>query len=99
MPKRRGNGEGSIYQDSQNRWRGAITIGYRTNKNGAGTQIRKVLSGATRAEVADKMKKALRDQQQGNNLAPERITVAGLMRRWVDDVVKPSLSYKTYNVS
>jgi integrase len=96
MSKRRGNGEGSIYQTSDGRWRGAITLGYRTNENGGVTQTRKILSAPTRAEIADKMKKALRDQQEGDNIAPEKMTVAGLIHRWLDDIIKPSRSQKTF---
>ena len=63
---KRGAGEGSIYKTSDGRWRGAVTLGYKVNDNGGVTQIRKVLSGATRAEVANLMKKALPRSAAGN---------------------------------
>jgi integrase len=96
MPKKRGNSEGSIYRIKDGRWRGAITVGYKPNRNGRVTQDRKVFSGSTRAEVAEQMKKALHQQQQGQNLNPDRISVSGLMDRWLMDLVKPSCSYKTF---
>ena len=43
------------------------------------------------------MKKALRDQQQGENITPERITVGSTLDRWLKDVVKTSCSYKTHS--
>jgi integrase len=46
--------------------------------------------------VADQMKKALRDQQQGVNIMPERTTLKTHLQRWLTDVVKPGNSYKTY---
>jgi integrase len=97
MAKKRGNSEGSIYKMSDGRWRGAVTVGYRANVNGGVTQQRKVFSGSTRAEVAGQVAKALRQQQQGENITPDRITVAGLMKRWLADVVKPSCSFKTFS--
>ena len=62
MARKRGNSEGSIYRMKDGRWRGAITVGYKPNKNGRVTQDRKVYSGSTRAEVAEQMKKALHQQ-------------------------------------
>jgi integrase len=97
MAKRRGNSEGSIYQTADGRWRGAITVGHQPTKSGHLAQKRKVVSGTTRAEVADKMKKALHDQQQGENITPERMTVGTLLDRWLKDVVKTSCSYKTHS--
>ena len=97
MAKKRGQNEGSIYQTNDGRWRGAITVGFQPNKDGKITQKRKVLSGSTRSEVSEKMKKALRDQQQGENITPERITVGAMLDRWLKDVVKPSCSFKTHS--
>jgi len=42
------------------------------------------------------MKKALRDQQQGVNIMPERTTLQAHLQRWLTDVVKPGNSYETY---
>ena len=52
-----GNSEGSIYfRSSDKRWVSSITL-----ENGK----RKVIYGKTRKEVADKLKLALHEQQQG----------------------------------
>jgi integrase len=45
--KRRGNGEGSIYQRGGGRWVGNITLGY----DGAGKRNRRVVYGWTKGEV------------------------------------------------
>jgi integrase len=74
------------------RWRAAVTIG----KDVRGRPRRKVFTGTTRHEVADELKKALRDQQQGLNIMPDRITVQAHLQRWLTDIVKPSCSFKTY---
>jgi integrase len=90
--RKRGSGEGSIYK-FKNGWRGAITVGFDAD----GKQKRKTFMAATRTEVAEKMKQALRDQQQGVNIDPERMTVQALLQRWLTDIVKPSCEYKTHD--
>ena len=52
MPKRRGNGEGSIYKRSDGTWVGQVGIGY---DPATGKLKRKSFYGKTRKEVADKM--------------------------------------------
>ncbi|HWQ52102.1 MAG TPA: site-specific integrase [Bryobacteraceae bacterium] len=88
---KRGNGEGSIYQLPDGRWRAAASDGYRNGK-----PVRKVFTAATRGEVKDKLTKALRDQQQGIPLAPERATLGGFLQAWLKDVAKPGVRPKTY---
>lgn len=54
--KRRGHGEGSIYHRKDGRWAASITL-----EHGK----RKYFYGDTRREVQEKLKIALREQQQG----------------------------------
>ena len=56
MTRRRGNGEDSIYKDGD-RWRGAVSLGY----NVQGRRVRKKVSGRTRAETVENLRK-LRQQ-------------------------------------
>jgi integrase len=91
MAKRRGNSEGSIYQDRDGRWRASVHLGYRNGK-----RVRKVLNGATRAEVAAKLTAALRSKQLGIPLPSERQTVAEYLRGWLENVAKPSTRPKTF---
>ena len=48
---RRANNEGSIFQRSDGRWGGALTMGYDEN----GKIIRKTIYGKTQAEVVKKL--------------------------------------------
>jgi hypothetical protein len=51
---RRGHGEGSVYRDAANgTWVGAISLGWRPD----GTRIRRKVTGRTKTEVRDKLKK------------------------------------------
>lgn len=92
MSSRRGHGEGSIYQrESDDRWCATVDLGYVNGK-----RRRKAIYGKTRKEVADKLKKALHDQQQGLPVAVERQTVAQFLTRWLADVVRPTTRPKTH---
>ena len=91
MTKRRGNSEGSIYQDKDGRWRASVDLGHRNGK-----RARKLLSGRTRAEVAGKLTAALRSKQLGLPQPSERQTVAQYLRGWLENVAKPNTRPKTY---
>ena len=72
--KRRGHNEGSIYQRQDGRWAAALTL-----LNGK----RKSYYGATRKEVADKLRSAQRAVEDGAALSAERLTVASsLISGW-----------------
>jgi integrase len=77
MSKRRGTGEDSIYRDGD-RWRGAVSLGYDVS----GNRVRKKVSGRTRAEVADKLRK-LHQQVDSGIVTDDRLTVAAFLDRWL----------------
>lgn len=84
---KRGNGEGSIYRrKSDGKWVGSISL-----NNGE----RKVIYGKSRAEVQEKMKVLLRDQQQGMLITEPNQTVEQFLTQWVEDR-KPSVRIRTY---
>lgn len=91
--KHRGQNEGSIYwRADESRpggglWVGAITLEGRK---------RKVFYGKTRREVQTKLTVALRMQQQGLPVAPERQTVGAYLDRWLEHSVKPTVRSKTH---
>jgi integrase len=88
---RRGNGEGSIYQMADGRWRAAVSLGWKEGK-----LRRKVITARTRSEVAEQLKKALRDQQRGLNLDPDKETAGEFLLTWLENTAKPSIRPKTY---
>lgn len=83
MAKRRGDGEGSIYQAKDGRWRGEVSIGYKPD----GKPLRKIMYGKTRGEVVSDLKKALREQQLGMNIRPDRQTLSAFLDAWLSGVV------------
>lgn len=89
---RRGRGEGSIFQRaSDGRFVGVVDLGRIDGK-----RQRKVVYGATRREVADALKKVLRDQQLGTLPTGPNQTVGQFLRGWLATYVKPGTRPKTY---
>ena len=93
MGKRRGHGEGSIYQRQDGRWCTSIDLGYVNGK-----RKRKVIYGKTRKEVAEALKVILRDRQLGLPVAVERQTVEQYLTRWLADVAAPKVRPSTMQV-
>jgi integrase len=92
MPKRRGHGEGGIYQrESDGKWCATVDLGWHDGK-----RRRKVIYGKTRREVAEKLRALQRDQAAGINVAPERQTVKQFLEGWLAQSIKPHRRAKTY---
>ena len=80
---KRGNNEGSIYQQgSDGRWVAAVSLP---------SGDRRRFYGATRAEVARKLTAALKTQQDGLPLPMERETVGHFLAAWLRDTVQVSV--------
>jgi integrase len=94
--RKRGNSEGSIYRMQDGRWRAAVSLGWETDP-GTGKKLwkRHIITKSTRHEVAEELKKKLRDQQRGINIDPERKTVAEFLKSWLESV-KHDVSPATY---
>src|ERR671938_1545781 len=83
MAKRRGHGEGAIYQrESDGKWCASVDLGFVNGK-----RRRKIIYGKTRKEVADKLKALHRDQAAGINIAPDQYTVEQFLNRWLAEVI------------
>ena len=81
MRGRRGNGEGTIYQLADGRWRGQATI--------AGQ--RRSVAGRTRKEAQAKLRQLLGDAERGILPPSAKITVTQHFARWLDDVARHSV--------
>ena len=87
MAKRRGHGEGAIYQRTDGRWVGRLVL-----PDGK----RKSYYAKTRKEARDKLKQAMKDQDDGLDLSTGRLTVAQYLEKWLAASVKPSTRHKTF---
>ena len=83
---RRGNAEGSIYQRTDGRWAGAITVA------GGG---RKYFYSKTRREVAAKVRGGLDAEAKGLPASNDRERVGTWLTHWLEDIATPNLRPKT----
>jgi integrase len=94
MPRKRGNGEGSIYPIKDKNGR---VIGYRGSywvHTPQGPK-RRYLSGKERKDVADKLAKALADRADGLVFDAGSLTVGEYLDRWLNDV-RDTVRQSTY---
>ncbi|MFD2356035.1 tyrosine-type recombinase/integrase [Nonomuraea ferruginea] len=76
--QKRGQNEDSIYKDGD-RWRGAVSLGYGPD----GKRTRKKVSGKTRAEVVEKVRKLKEALAKGAPVPDDRLTVGTFLDRWL----------------
>lgn len=92
MAGRRGNGEGSVYQRaSDGRWLGAVLLGYDAD----GRPRRRTVSARTRSEAVARLRALQRQVDDGLPLPDAQLTVAQLLSRWHDDVLRHQVSPST----
>lgn len=90
MAKKRGNSEGSVYKTKTGLWRGSYTV------HTADGVKRRYLSGKTRAEVSEKLTKAMADRDNGLVFDTGTITVKEYLERWLKDSVRDTVRQSTY---
>src|SRR5215211_8891774 len=90
MAKKRGNGEGSIYQRKDGRWVGQYTV--HTAKGPKYCYI----YGKTRKEVAEKLTKRMADRDSGLIFDAGKMTLGEYLDRWLSDSVKGTVRVSTY---
>jgi integrase len=87
MPKRRGHGEGSIYQRADGKWIASVDLGVV-----AGKRQRKVMTGRTRKEASIKLQQALA-AKSSNTLVSRTTSVEKWLRYWLE-VICPERGLK-----
>ncbi len=94
MPKKRGNGEGSISQRKNGTYCAVVTTG---RDKQTGKLIRRTIYGKTRPEVAKKLTEILNQINYGTYIEPSKLTVADWLDIWVRDYKKNDLKVTTYS--
>src|SRR5829696_5671716 len=90
MAKRRGNNEGSIYRRKDGYWVGQYGV-----QTVEGTKTRYIY-GNTRADVAEKLTRALADRNGGLTYDAGKMTFGEYVGRWIEDSVKDTVRQRTY---
>ncbi|MDI7245866.1 MAG: site-specific integrase [Bacillota bacterium] len=93
MPKRRGHGEGSIYQRKDGRW----CASYITGRAPDGRLKRGYIYGDTRAEVAAELTKVLAKKIDGLPVDVSKQTVGEYLAGWLEDVAKDTVRATTHS--
>ncbi len=92
MAKRRANGEGNIRKRSDEHWEGRYTAGYDLD---AGKRIIKNVLGRTQAEVKEKLKSAISENQRLDISKAGNYTVASWVRTWYEVYAEPRIRPNT----
>jgi integrase len=87
--KRRGRGEGSIYEEPDGRWTGVVSFGVNP---ATGKRRRRKVHGKTKKEVQDK----LRELQGKGPGEPCRLTVGQFLTRWLENTARDKIGEQTY---
>lgn len=91
MAKRRGHGEGGVYQRaSDGLWVGSVELGY-----DGGKRRRKAVYGKSRAEAVKKVKEVQRTVDAGFTVSDERTTVGQYLNWWGTTVLPGTVKDST----
>jgi integrase len=92
MRKRRGRGEGSVFQRSDGVWTSTITIGY----DESGKRKRRTIYGNSKAAVLEKLTQLKHAASTGTLADPTRLTIREFLERWLEDVQRPNIRASTH---
>lgn len=94
MSRKRGNGEGSIYEHKRN----GVKVGYRGSYwvDTAEGPKRRYVTAKTRDGVREKLTKAMADRDGGLIFDAGALTVGDYLGRWLTDSVRDTVRQRTY---
>lgn len=91
--RRRGRGEGAIYQRADGLWAGSCSLGYDDH----GKRKRRVVYGATKQEVQEKLRQLQTDHALGRLTDADKFTVADYLTLWLEQTARVKVSPTTYH--
>jgi len=90
VAKKRGNNEGTIYRRKQGGWAAQCTVWTLEGRK------RRTFYGKTRAEVSEKLTKAMANRDGGLVYDAGKLTVGEYLQRWIADSVKGTVKESTF---
>ena len=89
--KRRGRGEGSIFQRADGLWTASLSLGY----SETGKRQRKVIYGDSKQGVQEQLRNLQNDAANGKLADAGMVTVAAYLRAWLETTARPRIAPKT----
>lgn len=93
MAKKRGSGEGTVFQRTDGRWVGRLSLGVCEK---TGKRIQKTVYGTTQAEVIDKLAILRQQRKQSGKAIASKDSIAGYMKRWLENDILLNRAAKTH---
>jgi integrase len=90
--KRRGRGEGGIFQRADGTWTASISLGY----DDTGKRKRRVVYGSSKKDVQDKLRNLQNANATGQLTDAGALTVSEFLARWLENTAKPRVQPKTH---
>jgi integrase len=90
--KRRGRGEGSIYQRADGTWCATFASGY----DDQGRRKRRTIFAPTKEEVHKKLREALNKAATFSSAAPTTLKLGAFLDRWLEDTAKAVVRRTTF---
>jgi integrase len=85
--RRRGNGEGTIYERSSGGWAATLSVG---------GGKRKTIYAKTRKEAQQRLNDAIQALRQGKAVSDSRQTLGVFLLRWLEEVKQPQVRFSSY---
>jgi integrase len=80
--KRRGQNEGTIFEEKPGRWVASLSLGYKIVDDKR-RRVRKKFVATTRKQVQEKLTEALREQQKGGIVPMQRDSLGAFLEKWL----------------
>ncbi|MEJ7593029.1 MAG: tyrosine-type recombinase/integrase [Planctomycetaceae bacterium] len=93
MAKKRGSGEGTVFQRADGRWVGRLSLGFCEK---TGKRVQKTVYGSSQAHVIQKLEELRQQRRQGGKAIASKDSVAGYLKRWLEDYVLLNRAGKTH---
>lgn len=94
MRRRRGRGEGSVFQRKDGTWCAVLNVGY----DGSGKRRRRWIYGEEKAEVLEKLARLRVQALTGDLGEPQRLRVGQFLDLWLTDTARKRVRASTYEL-
>src|SRR5262245_35601755 len=91
--RRRGRGEGGIFQRADGTWCASLSLGY----DGNGKRKRRTLYGTSKLEVQEKLRQLQADSAAGTLTDAGRLTTGEFLLRWLENTHRPKVQPTTFH--